>query len=154
MTGQISIHGGLVNVFDMGVLILGQPASGKSQLALNLLDRGHYFIADDITLLEQHNGVLFGRCKQGFEGRMAIRDIGFLNLLSTLPYQIANQSTIDLVIQLVRCAQKQHNTLGKSRDINLLDKHILPEYVLQVEGQRPLALLVEWLVTKCDHAYA
>ena len=50
------VHGNLVDVFGVGVLILGESGIGKSECALELLQRGHRLIADDIVLLKRVSG--------------------------------------------------------------------------------------------------
>ncbi|MFW6159879.1 MAG: HPr kinase/phosphorylase, partial [Acidobacteriota bacterium] len=56
------ISGGLLKIFDIGVLIRGDSGIGKSESALELITRGHHFISDDVTLIEKQNdGSLMGK---------------------------------------------------------------------------------------------
>lgn len=54
---RLLVHGVLMAVFGCGVIIVGPPGAGKSELALTLLDRGHALIADDAVVLEKRTGV-------------------------------------------------------------------------------------------------
>ncbi len=56
-----SVHGVLVRVEGCGILITGPAGSGKSQLGLELLSRGHQFVADDAVELQARDGALYGR---------------------------------------------------------------------------------------------
>ena len=74
------VHAGLIAAFFpggwRGVLILGEPGAGKSDLALRCLDQGFRLVADDRTLVWACEGGLYGRAPDSLAGLMEIRGLG------------------------------------------------------------------------------
>jgi HPr kinase/phosphorylase len=76
-----TLHGVFMEVFTIGVLITGDPGSGKSELALELLNRGHRLIADDapeFTLLSPE--IIDGTCPEALQDCLEVRGLGVLNV--------------------------------------------------------------------------
>lgn len=70
------LHGTCVQVKGQAVLITGKPGSGKSSLALQLIDRGAVLIADDQTSLSQEEGEIVVRAPEALKGLMEVRGVG------------------------------------------------------------------------------
>ena len=71
---QVSVHGSLVDVYGCGLLFTGSSAIGKSETALDLVERGHRLVADDVvTLTRRHGDVLIGSGNQLLRHHMEIR---------------------------------------------------------------------------------
>ena len=70
------LHCTCVQVMGAGILLCGQPASGKSDLALRLIDGGGVLVADDYTEIEARDGRLFGRPPETIRGLLEVRGIG------------------------------------------------------------------------------
>ena len=69
-----------VRIYDKGVLITGEPGAGKSELALELVDRGHALIADDtVDIFIDDHGELLGQCPEASRGLLHLSDIGLIN---------------------------------------------------------------------------
>lgn len=68
------VHGVLVALRDQGVLLIGPSGSGKSSLALGLLDRGARLVADDAVLIESDGATRIGRCPEQLQGLLQISD--------------------------------------------------------------------------------
>ncbi|MEJ5287420.1 MAG: HPr kinase/phosphorylase [Candidatus Kapaibacterium sp.] len=78
---KASIHGNLVEVFGVGILILGDSGIGKSELTLELLGRGHRFIADDIVILMRKYGYkILGYGNQSTKNWIEIRGAGIFDV--------------------------------------------------------------------------
>lgn len=76
-----TLHGVFMEVFTIGVLITGDPGSGKSELALELLNRGHRLIADDapeFTLISPE--IIDGTCPETLQDCLEVRGLGVLNV--------------------------------------------------------------------------
>lgn len=95
-------HGVLVQVLGLGVLLEGKAGIGKSELALELVSRGHALVADDAVELRREGDSLIGSAPPLLYGRMEVRGLGILDLrrlygaASVIPH-----SRIDLVIRLL-----------------------------------------------------
>lgn len=78
---KTSLHGGLMDVHDIGVLILGESAMGKSECALELIRRGFHFIADDLVTIKCVNdSQLLGRATDVLPYHMEARGIGIIDV--------------------------------------------------------------------------
>lgn len=80
---QTSVHGSLVDVYGVGLLFTGRSGIGKSETALDLVERGHRLVADDIvTITRRHGDVLIGSGNQLLRHHMEIRGIGIIDVQS------------------------------------------------------------------------
>jgi HPr kinase/phosphorylase len=78
---RVSLHGVLMDVLGMGVLITGESGVGKSELALELISRGHGLVADDIVeILRVGPDMLEGRCPEMLKDFLEVRGLGVLNI--------------------------------------------------------------------------
>ena len=78
---RTSLHGVFMEVFTIGVLITGNPGSGKSELALELLNRGHRLIADDAPEFTQISPeIIDGTCPEALQDCLEVRGLGVLNV--------------------------------------------------------------------------
>jgi len=135
-----------VQVFGLGVLIIGRSGVGKSEAALDLITRGHRLIADDIVEVAETSPLaLHGRCPEAIQHHMEIRGLGIINvrdlygMLATL-----DQHSIDLVVELIAAepdAPVEH--LGLDDDRYPLLNVAVPLVRLPVTPGRYLATLVE-----------
>ncbi len=150
-----SIHGVLVSIDLRGVLILGDPGVGKSQLALALLDRGHVFIADDLVLVSlDDDGQLIGVAAEVYQGFLAVREVGLLDVKKLYPNQVLPSVTIDMVIKLYQDHQRFKTTEGHDltaiqSKTQILGKSLIT-YKLFTGANRPLALLLECMVKRLN----
>ncbi|MEJ2106393.1 MAG: hypothetical protein P8X48_03555, partial [Acidiferrobacteraceae bacterium] len=151
-TGEtLLVHGVFIEVLGKGVLLSGDPAIGKSELALALISRGHRLIADDATeLYKTHNDTIMGRCPKVLQDFLEVRGLGLINIRAMFgnsaikPYQ-----RLHLIIDLVHFEDQKLKSLdrleGSHSHRNLLDLEI-PQTSLPVAAGRNLAILVETAV--------
>lgn len=91
-----SIHGNCLWVNETGVLILGDAASGKTELALMMINSGRgTLVADDQVIIEREHKILMARPPEGLQGLMQIHGIGILNFDNIAPVPL------HLIIELV-----------------------------------------------------
>lgn len=88
------VHASCVSFEDKGVLILGDSGSGKSDLALRIIDAGGVLIADDYVEIRIVNGEVYGHVPDSIKGMLEIRGVGLVNLTSVA------STKIDLVLEL------------------------------------------------------
>jgi len=78
---QTTVHGSLVDVYGCGLLFTGRSGIGKSETALDLVERGHRLVADDVvTVTRRHGDVLIGSGSQLMRHHMEIRGLGIIDV--------------------------------------------------------------------------
>jgi len=92
---MLLVHGTTVEISGQGVLIRGVPGSGKSDLALRLIDGGGYLVADDQTWLAVDAGRVVARPPETIAGLLEVRGLGLVRL----PYRAS--ASLSLVVDLV-----------------------------------------------------
>jgi len=98
---RTSIHGVLMDIYGVGVLILGRSGSGKSESALHLVAEGHRLVADDIIQVRRIRGELIGQGAYMLRHHMEIRGLGIINVKDLFGVAAIQESKkIDLVIHL------------------------------------------------------
>lgn len=106
-----SVHGTTVAIDDEGVLLRGAPGSGKSDLALRLIDQGATLVADDRSALTLENGCVVARAPDVIAGKLEVRGIGIVRV-AVLP-QVRVALVVDLASAVDRLpAQKTADLLG------------------------------------------
>jgi HPr kinase/phosphorylase len=98
-----TLHGSLVDVYGVGLLFVGRSGIGKSECALDLVERGHRLVADDVVhITRRGNDVLLGRGLELQRHRMEIRGIGIIDVPALFGIRaIRQQKRIEVVVQLV-----------------------------------------------------
>jgi len=141
-----AVHGVMMDIFGMGVLIQGRSGVGKSECALELIERSHRLVADDIVILRRvGNEELVGTCSERLRYHMEIRGIGIIDIESLYGVRsVRTEEVVSLLIRLERWdPKKDYERLGiKQRSAKLFDCRI-PEYILPVEPGRNISILVE-----------
>ncbi len=96
------IHGVLVDVFEVGVLLLGKSGIGKSECALELVMRGHRLVADDVIECDYRPpGMVFGQPAQLLRHHIEVRGLGILNIKDLFGVTaIRERKRVDLVVEL------------------------------------------------------
>jgi HPr kinase/phosphorylase len=141
-----TLHGVLVDVYGMGVLLLGESGIGKSECALDLVHRGHRLVADDAVEIRRYpSGALVGRAAEMIRYHMELRGIGIINIKHLFGVSAVRASkSVELVIELERWdPTKKYDRLGlDGESYTILDRE-LPRLRLPVASGRNLALLIE-----------
>ncbi len=95
------IHGSLVDVYGVGLLFSGRSASGKSEIALDLVERGHRLVADDVVETFRHGDAILGRGREHLKHYMEIRGIGIINVMDVFGIRAVRiQKRVEVVVQL------------------------------------------------------
>ena len=97
-----SLHGSLADVYGVGLLFMGESGVGKSECVLDLVERGHRLVADDLVLVtRQGNEVLIGRGHELQRHHMEIRGVGIIDIRALFGVRaIRQQKRIEVVVQL------------------------------------------------------
>jgi len=117
-----TLHGVLLEIYGIGVLLIGHSGVGKSEAALDLITRGHSLVADDrVTVKRYPNGDLIGFSEGPLRHHMELRGIGIINVQDLFGLaSVRERTTIDLVIEL------EHWRNGQTYDRLGLDESLYP----------------------------
>jgi HPr kinase/phosphorylase len=141
-----TVHGVLVDVYGMGVLLMGESGIGKSECALDLIQRGHRLVADDVVEIRRYpNGSLVGRAAEMIRYHMELRGIGIINIKHLFGVSAVRTSkSIELVIELERWdPTKKYDRLGLDGESYAILDRPRPFLRLPVASGRNIALLIE-----------
>lgn len=98
---QTMVHGAMVDVYGIGILIAGKSGIGKSEVALDLIERGHRLVADDVVMLTQKSNVLMSSATEMSKHFMEIRGLGIVDVLSMFGIRsIRYQKRLEVVLEL------------------------------------------------------
>jgi len=143
---SMTAHGGLMDVFGMGVLLTGESGVGKSECALELIHRGHRLIADDVVILRRHSKTtIIGRSSPVTKYHMEVRGLGIINVEALFGAgAISDEKIVDLIIRLETWEpDKEYERLGIEEQACTIFDVDVPEYVIPVEPGRNLSVLIE-----------
>jgi HPr kinase/phosphorylase len=104
-----NLHGSLADVFGVGLLFVGKSGIGKSECVLDLVERGHRLVADDLVIVRRRQGdVLIGRGHELQRHHMEIRGVGLVDIPSIFGIRaVRQQKRIEVVVQLETWDQGQ-----------------------------------------------
>lgn len=99
---KVQIHGSLVFVNSVGILIIGKSGIGKSEAVLDLIQKNHYFVADDAVIIKQVGDDFYGSSNFIVQDLLEVRGIGLINVKYTYGAKsLRKEIKIDLVCELV-----------------------------------------------------
>ncbi len=100
---QSAVHGSFVDVYGIGVLIIGRSGIGKSEIALDLVERGHRLVADDVVMVTRKGeGILMGAGTDIVKHFMEIRGLGLIDVRSMFGIRaIRFQKRVEVVVELM-----------------------------------------------------
>ena len=134
-----------MDVFGLGVLIMGESGIGKSECALDLIDRGHRLVADDVVEIKRTADALIGSSPDLTRYHMELRGLGVLNIKDLYGVSsIRLSKRVELVIKLERWeAGSEYDRLGLRDEKFLILGVEVPLVRMPVAPGRNIALLVE-----------
>jgi HPr kinase/phosphorylase len=149
LANRVTLHGVFMEVYSIGVLITGESGSGKSELALELITRGHRLVADDAPEFTQiAPDVLDGTCPEMLQDLIEVRGVGILNVREMFgDTSIKRNKYLRLIVDLERQdpqtdpkpVDRLYGDVGSRRVLDLE----IPQITLPVAAGRNLAVLLE-----------
>lgn len=143
---RLSVHGVLVDIYGMGVLITGDSGIGKSETALELIQRGHRLVADDrvdLYMLDEHR--IVGEPPEVLAHLIEIRGVGIIDVINLFGVgSIRTSKTVNLVVDLKMWDKElQFDRLGSADENNRYFNVDIPKISIPVRTGRNLAIIIE-----------
>lgn len=142
------MHGVFMDVLEVGVLLTGESSMGKSELALELISRGHGIVADDVVEVYRTNPeTLEGRCPAMLRDFLEVRGIGVLNIRSIFgETAVRPKKTLKLIIHLAKAGGDAMVPMDRLQTQAATQEILgvpVRKLVIPVAAGRNLAVLVE-----------
>lgn len=146
LSPEVSMHATLLDVYGVGTLLIGKSGVGKSECALELVERGHRLVADDMVNIRlSRSKYLSGSSSEIIRYHMEIRGLGIINIKSIFGVgAVRDQKRISLVVTLERWNQgKEYERLGLEEQKYSILNVSLPHLIIPVRPGRNIPILVE-----------
>jgi HPr kinase/phosphorylase len=146
LASTTSMHGVLIEVYGVGVLLLGKSGIGKSECALDLVLRGHQLVADDMVYIQKRSpSSLIGSGFDVIKHHMEIRGLGIINIRSLFGVEaIREQKKIELVLELLEWdTNQEYDRLGFEEEKHSILGVELPMLRIPVTPARNLTTIIE-----------
>lgn len=143
---RITIHGVLIDIGGEGILITGESGVGKSEMALELIKRGHRLVADDaVEIKKVSQQTLIGTCPELIRYFIELRGIGIIDVREMFGVASVKQTqTIDLIIKLEMWDnKKEYDRLGLSEEYTEILGNKIPSHSIPIRPGRNLAIICE-----------
>ncbi|WP_437893938.1 HPr(Ser) kinase/phosphatase [Sorangium sp. So ce124] len=143
---RLRLHGVLVDVFGVGLLLMGSSAIGKSECALDLVMRGHRLVADDAVECDYRPpGMVFGAPAELLRYHLEVRGLGILNVKDLFGVtSIRERKRIDVVVKLVEWSKDtEYDRLGLDERYHTILGVKIRELVIPVRPGRDMASILE-----------
>ena len=141
-----TMHGSLADVYGVGLLFVGRSGIGKSECVLDLVERGHRLVADDLVYVSKRgNDVLIGKGHELSQHHMEIRGIGILDIRALFGIRaIRQQKRIEVVVQLEEWMEsaKYDRTGLDTQEVDVLGVK-LPKVVVSLNAGKNITVLSE-----------
>ena len=146
---RTAMHACLLEIYGVGVLLMGESGIGKSEISLELIRKGHCLVADDRVDIADVRGKLIGTCPETIYGMMEVRGIGIINVSRMFGVNsLAKRSRIQLIINLVPFnSEEPLERIGMKTDHYELLNESVPLIKLPVSAARSMAEIIETAVT-------
>ncbi|MCZ6725762.1 MAG: HPr(Ser) kinase/phosphatase [Acidobacteria bacterium] len=143
---SIHLHGVLLDIYGLGVLLIGASGVGKSECALDLITRGHSLVADDrVTVKLYPSGELVGSSDKPLRHHMELRGLGIINVHDLFGLaSVREHKAIDLVVELEKWDESRaYDRLGLDESVYPILETPCPYIRMPVALGRNLSILVE-----------
>lgn len=139
------IHGVFMDVLGLGVLITGESGLGKSELALELISRGHGLVADDVVEVSRTApNFIEGQCPALLQNLLEVRGLGLLDIKTIFgETSVRRKMKIKLIVHLIRLSTDTIERLPTQDEHQEILGLPIRKVMLQVAAGRNLAVLVE-----------
>ena len=143
---RTSIHGTLVDVYGIGILFTGRSGIGKSEVALDLVERGHRLVADDMVIaIKRHEDILMGEGRDISEHFMEIRGLGLIDVKRIYGiWAVRVHKRIEVVVELVDFdAKADYDRTGLDGSTKSILGVEIPHIVLPINPGKNITVIAE-----------
>lgn len=143
---QTSVHGSLVDVYGIGLLLTGKSGIGKSEITLDLIERGHRLVADDMVIITRKGeDVLMGESREMAEHHLEIRGLGFIDIRRMYGIRgIRIQKRVEAEVHLEEWDKfKQYDRTGLEGQTNEYLGVKIPKVLLPVHPGKNITVIAE-----------
>ncbi|MCB1156718.1 MAG: HPr kinase/phosphorylase [Leptospiraceae bacterium] len=139
-------HGVLIEVFGLGILLTGKSGVGKSETALELIERGHRLVADDMVEIRRYSeNSILGTCSDIIRHHMEIRGLGIVNIKDIFGAgSVREQKYIDLIITIEEWSEESdYDRTGLDEKCEEILGVKIPVLKIPIKPGRNLPIIVE-----------
>lgn len=142
---ETTLHGVCLEVFGVGVLLKGKSGIGKSETALELINRGHRLVADDAVIIKKVDGGLKATCPELTQHLMEIRGIGILDIKHLFGVgSIRLEQFVEIVIDLEEWDdKKEYDRIGADEEFTEILGIKVPTVIIPVRPGRNISAIIE-----------
>jgi HPr kinase/phosphorylase len=146
LAASTHLHGSLADVYGVGLLFVGESGVGKSECVLDLVERGHRLVADDLVMVSQQgNDILIGRGHDLQRHHMEIRGIGIIDISTLFGVRaIRQQKRIEVVVHLELWSQDQtYSRTGLEEDEEEILGVMVPRVTVPLNPGKNITVISE-----------
>ena len=143
---RTTLHGSLADVYGVGLLFVGRSGIGKSECVLDLVERGHRLVADDVVQVTRRgNDVLIGRGHELAAHHMEIRGIGLIDIPALFGVRaVRQQKRIEVVVQLEDWeTARDSDRTGLAREETMILDVAVPRVVVPLNPGKNITVMSE-----------
>lgn len=143
---RTTLHGSLADVYGVGLLFVGRSGIGKSECVLDLVERGHRLVADDVVQVSRRgNDVLIGRGHELAAHHMEIRGIGLIDIPALFGARaVRQQKRIEVVVQLEAWdTAKDADRTGLTQEETIILDVALPRVIVPLNPGKNITVISE-----------
>ncbi len=143
---RTSLHGSLADVYGVGLLFMGPSGIGKSECVLDLVERGHRLVADDVVLAHRRGSdVLIGRGHDAQRHHMEIRGIGIIDVRALFGIRaVRQQKRIEVVVQLEEWSEDgAYDRTGLAKDSTDILGVAVPQVMVPLNPGKNITVIAE-----------
>ena len=141
------LHGVFLSIHGKGVIVKGDSGIGKSEIALDLIQRGHILVADDCVELSRVGNSIIGKSPAVLSNLLEIRGIGVIDVVKMFGVSsILDKDVVDLVVQLERWVPSKEYTRIGTEGIDIYENILgvnVPKVIVPVTGGRSMSAIIE-----------
>ena len=141
----LTMHATLVQVHGVGIILTGKSGIGKSECALELIERGHIIVSDDVIYVKSDDEFLYGSSPKNYECYMEVRGVGVIDVEQTFGIQsVKKEIKIDLQVEMMSWHENMdYERLGIGNEKTEMLNVRIPMINIPVSPGKNIAIIIE-----------